>query len=278
MSSVRTVTGVLATSALGTKKISTRRGTIALRGHPRRSFDITWGGSTATAGPTDRSAIPIRGWFGEADPDFRREFVALGRSKFIRPAAPSTTPVRPDWPCSASFPAFHGAMQVRAPGRRDAAHAPRGDWVGTVPVLFDRPRRVTAVARTDVELLRVPGDELRGLLGRRPEWALELARDSIFYLDVAMQGAADLLIRYLAARCAAVLLRLGGQRWAASPDANLPSEIPAPQSELAMLCNVSRNTFGRVLSGFAGRRLVDVHYKSLTIVDPTKLRDIADGG
>ncbi len=233
----------------------------------------------ATAGSTDRSAIPIRGWFAEADPDFRREFVALGRSKFY-PAGSTIYNAGEAGP--AVFGIVSGVVMVQCRFVHPDAvmlHMLRaGDWVGTVPVLFNRPRRVTAVARTDVELLRVPGDELRALLGRRPEWALELARDSIFYLDVAMQGAADLLIRDPAARCAAVLLRLGGQRWAASPDANLPSEIPAPQSELAMLCNVSRNTFGRVVSGFAARRLVDVHYKSLTIVDPTKLRDIADGG
>jgi CRP-like cAMP-binding protein len=150
--------------------------------------------------------------------------------------------------------------------------------VGTAPVLVHQSRRVTAVARTDVELLRVPGDELRTLLGRRPEWVRELARDVVSYLDLAMQGAADLLIRDPAARCAAVLLRLGGRRWAAPPDADLPTEIPASQGELAMLCNVSRNTFGRVVGKFAARRLVEIRYRSLTIVDPPALRGIADGG
>jgi CRP-like cAMP-binding protein len=96
--------------------------------------------------------------------------------------------------------------------------------------------------------------------------------------DLAMQTAADLLIRNASARCAAVLLRLAGRRWAAEPDAGLPFEIPASQTELAMLCNVSRKTFSRVVKGFTSRRLVTLGYKSLTVNDPARLRDIANGG
>jgi CRP/FNR family transcriptional regulator, cyclic AMP receptor protein len=153
-----------------------------------------------------------------------------------------------------------------------------GEWFGTVPVLLKRDRRITAVARTDVNLLRVPGDELRALLRRRPEWFAELGRDAIYNMDLAMQIAADLLIRDASARCAAVLLRLAGRRWASGPDADLPSEIPASQAELAMLCNLSRNSFSRVLRGLSVRGLVTVSYRSLTVNDPARLREFADSG
>src|SRR5690606_12613114 len=132
--------------------------------------------------------------------------------------------------------------------------------------------------RTDVNLLRVPGDELRALLRRRPEWFAELGRDAIYNMDLAMQIAADLLIRDASARCAAVLLRLAGRRWSAGPDAGLPSEIPASQAEVAMLCNVSRNTFSRVLRDFSALRLVTLNYRSLTVDDPGRLRELADSG
>ena len=93
-----------------------------------------------------------------------------------------------------------------------------------------------------------------------------------------MQIAADLLIRDASARCAAVLLRLASRRWASGPEADLPSEIPASQTELAMLCNLSRNTFSRVVKGFSGRRLVTLDYRSLHVNDPARLRAIADSG
>ena len=153
-----------------------------------------------------------------------------------------------------------------------------GEWFGTVPVLLERSRRVAAVARTDVNLLRVPGDELRALLRRRPEWFAELGRDAVHNLDLGMQTAADLLIRDASARCAAVLLRLAGRRWASGPEADLPSEIPASQTELAMLCNLSRNTFSRVVREFSSRSLVTINYRSLTVNDPARLRDVADSG
>jgi CRP-like cAMP-binding protein len=129
-----------------------------------------------------------------------------------------------------------------------------------------------------VSLLRVPGDELRALLRRRPEWFAELGRDAIYNMDLAMQIATDLLIRDASARCAAVLLRLAGRRWASGPDTDLPSEIPASQSELATLCNLSRNTFSRVVKEFASRGLVTLDYKSLTVKDPARLRGIAEAG
>jgi len=153
-----------------------------------------------------------------------------------------------------------------------------GEWFGTVPVLLEQSRRVTAAARTDANLLRVPGDELRALLRRRPEWFAELGRDAIYSSDLAMQIAVDLLIRDASARCAAVLLRLAGRRWTSGRDADLPSEIPASQGELAMLCNVSRNTFSRVVKEFSSRRLVTLNYRSLTVNDPLRLRVVADAG
>jgi CRP-like cAMP-binding protein len=93
-----------------------------------------------------------------------------------------------------------------------------------------------------------------------------------------MQIAADLLIHNASARCAAVLLRLTGRRWASGPDAELPVEIPAAQNELAMLCNLARNTFSRVVRELSSRSLVTLNYRSLTVNDPARLRDVADAG
>jgi hypothetical protein len=45
-----------------------------------------------------------------------------------------------------------------------------------------------------------------------------------------------------------------------------------------MLCNVSRNTFSRVVRELSSRRLVTLNYKSLTLDDPSGLRVLADSG
>jgi CRP-like cAMP-binding protein len=234
---------------------------------------------TKPSGATVQSSFPIRGWFADCPPRFRREVLALARPKSY--AAGSVIYQAGD-AGQDMFGISSGVVTMQSRLTHPDAvllHMLRpGEWFGTVPVLLKRDRRITAVARTDVNLLRVPGDELRALLRRRPEWVAELGRDAIYNMDLAMQIAADLLIRDAAARCAAVLLRLAGRRWATSPDADLPADIPASQAEIAMLCNVSRNTFSRVVRMFSGRRLLAVSYRSLTVNDPARLRDLADSG
>jgi CRP-like cAMP-binding protein len=221
----------------------------------------------------------MRGWFANSDPEFRRELLALARPKFY---AAGSVIYQADEIGQDVFGISSGVVTLQS----KLTHADAvllhmlwpGEWFGTLSLLLERGRRVTALARTDVNLLRVPGDELRALLRRRPAWFAELGRDAIYNMDLAMQIAADLLIRDASARCAAVLLRLAGRRWASGPDANLPSEIPASQSELAMLCNVSRNTFSRVVNGLSSRGLLTLHYRSLTLDDPARLRVVAEAG
>ena len=226
-----------------------------------------------------QTRFPIQGWFADCPPRFRRELLGLARAKSY---AGGSVIYQAGDVGQDIFGVCSGVVTLQSRLTHPDAvllHMLRpGEWFGTVPVLLERSRRVTAVARTDVDLVRVPGDELRALLRRRPEWFAELGRDAIYNMDLAMQIAADLLIRDASARCAAVLLRLAGRRWASGPEADLPSEIPASQTELAMLSNVSRNSFSRVVREFSSRRLVTLNYRSLTVNDPARLRDVADAG
>jgi len=234
---------------------------------------------TDTRGPSGPAGFPVRGWFADSDPEFRRALLALARPKSY---TAGSVIYQADEVGQDVFGISSGVVVFQSKLTHPDAvllHMLRpGEWFGTVSLLLERGRRVTAVARTDVNLLRVPGDELRALLRRRPEWFAELGRDAIYNMDLAMQIATDLLIRDAAARCAAVLLRLAGRRWISGPDADLPAGIPASQSELATLCNVSRNTFSRVVKEFASRGLVNLDYKSLTVNDPARLRVIAEAG
>ena len=232
-----------------------------------------------TRSPSAPTGLPVRGWFADSDPEFRRAVLALARPKscvagsVIYQAGEAGQDV---------FGISSGVVVLQSKLTHPDAVLQHmlwpGEWFGTVSPLLEQGRRVTAVARTDVNLLRVPGDELRAMLRRRPEWFAELGRDAIYNMDLAMQIATDLLIREASARCAAVLLRLAGRRWTSGPDADLPTEIPASQGELATLCNMSRNTFSRVVKEFASRGLVTLGYRSLTVNDFARLRGIADSG
>jgi len=233
-----------------------------------------------THGPSVPTGFPIRGWLADCSPEFRRELFALARPKSC--SAGSVVYRTDDAPADL-FGIRSGVVTVQCRFAHPDAVLLHllwpGEWFGTLDMLTERSRRYTTVARTDVELLRVPSDGMRALLQRRPEGVAKLGRNAVYGMDLAMQAAADLLIRDASARCAAVLLRLADRRWASGPDADLPSEIPAAsQTELAMLCNVSRKTFSRVVGEFSRRRLVTVGYRSLTVNDPSRLREVADSG
>jgi CRP-like cAMP-binding protein len=226
------------------------------------------------------ASFPIRGWLAECSPEFMREFLALGRPKSF---SAGSVLYRTDDSAAELFGIVSGVVTVQCRFAHPDAVLLHllwpGEWFGGQDLLAGRSRRYTTVARTDVELLRVPGDEMRALLQRHPEGLAKLARNSVYGLDLAMQTASDLLIRDSAARCAAALLRLADRRWATGPHGNLPSEIPAAsQTELAMLCNVSRKTFSRVIGEFSRRGFVTVGYRSLTVHDPAQLRLVADSG
>ena len=226
-----------------------------------------------------QTRFPIRGWFADCHPRFRRELLALARPKSC---AAGSVIYQADEVGQDVFGITSGVVLLQCRFTHPDAvllHMLRpGEWFGTLDLLPERGRRFTTIARTDVDLVRVPGDDLKALFQRHPEGFVKLAGFAAYGLDVATQCAADLLIKRAPARCAAGLLRLSGQRWGSRPEADLPSDIPASQAELAMLCNVSRKTFSRVIGEFSRAGLVTLGYRSLTVDAPARLRVVADAG
>ena len=124
-----------------------------------------------TLGPSIPAGFPIRGWFADSHPEFRREVLALARP---RSYAAGSVIYQADEAGQDVFGISSGVVTFQSKLTHPDAvllHMLRpGEWFGTVSLLLERGRRVSAVARTDVSLLRVPGDDLRALLRRRPEW------------------------------------------------------------------------------------------------------------
>lgn len=149
-------------------------------------------------------------------------------------------------------------------------------WFGYVPILSGRPRRLSATARTEVWLGRVAHADVRALLDRRPDWWHHLMPLAVTYGDVASRIAADLLIRSSERRCAAVLLRLSGHRFADHPD-HVATELGITQEELAGAANLSHSSVHGILKRLADRGLVQPGYRALTILDPNALQSFADG-
>jgi CRP/FNR family cyclic AMP-dependent transcriptional regulator len=144
-------------------------------------------------------------------------------------------------------------------------------WLGYGPIMSGQPRRISANAKSAVWLASVPQTTVIGLLRERPEWWQHFLPLALEYGDIAINIAADMLIRGSERRCAAALLRLCGRRFPELEDA-APAEIPISQDELAAAANLSRNTTGDVLRKLAARGLIELGYRCMIVRAPTALR------
>ena len=118
---------------------------------------------------------------------------------------------------------------------------------------------------------------MRAFLAKRPEWWRHLIPPSLVYGDVAVTIAADLLIRDSERRCAAVLLRLGGCRFA-GPEDKESVEVSVTQNELAGAANLSRNSVGTMLQRLKARGLIELGYRGMTVCSSKALRAFVDQG
>ncbi len=119
-------------------------------------------------------------------------------------------------------------------------------WLGYGPLVMSISRPVATVARTPVFYATFPQARVAALLREQPAGWQAVARLVGEFALLASVIAADLLIPASEQRCAAVLLRLAGQRFASPRDA-VEVMVPVTQEELAAAANLSRNSAGAIL-------------------------------
>ena len=149
-------------------------------------------------------------------------------------------------------------------------------WFGYMPILFREPRRIRIAAKTPVWLASISHPTVKRVLEDRPPWWQHLLPLALTYGNTSATVAADLLIRDSERRCAAVLLRLGGRRFA-GPDDAMPIEVPVTQDELAAAASLSRNTVGDMLRKLAARGMIELGYRGIMLRATRALRGFADG-
>jgi len=150
-------------------------------------------------------------------------------------------------------------------------------WFGYIPIIFGTSRRITGSAKTKVWLARIPHGAVMAALNERPEWWRHFLQPALIYGDVAATIAADLLIRDSERRCAAVLLRLGGRRFASPADSEKVI-VQVTQDEIAGAANLSRNSVGAMLKRMAARGLIELGYRGVILCAPPALRAFVETG
>ena len=161
-----------------------------------------------------------------------------------------------------------------APGERGpylVHFATPGTWFGELPAFTGLPRRVGLVASGDTDVLHLPLAGIREIVRLDPGAWKFFAFVTIGHLETALGAADDLLIRDHRKRLVAVLLRAGGCRTAAPPDA-APIDVDVSQNDLAAMANMARTTVNAVLRALEAAGCLEVSYRRLRILAPDRLR------
>ncbi len=152
-----------------------------------------------------------------------------------------------------------------------------GDFLGEL-ALFAPARHdgdLVAVQPSDVCL--VPRQAMQDLLCRHPELAVSLVGALAERLAQAEQLIADLGLREVGQRLAAMLLRLAEQ--AGTPGADgVRFRAPAPWAELAARLATTPESLSRRLAGLADQGVIRLERRrTVVILEPERLRALAEG-
>ena len=146
-----------------------------------------------------------------------------------------------------------------------------GEMFGELSLFDPRPRTMGAVAVTDARLAALAHDELRGWLAGRPDVAMHLLRALVQRLRRTNDVLSDLVFTDVPGRVAKALLDLA-QRFGTQEEGGLQVNHDLTQEELAQLVGASRETVNKALADFVARGWIQLHPKSVLLIDPERLR------
>ncbi len=152
-----------------------------------------------------------------------------------------------------------------------------GLWFGWVPMFVGRERPNSVVTRSEVALACLSQAGFEALLAEHPHWWRHAGALGVQYGNIAVNIAADLMIRDSRRRCEAALLRLADCRFSDSADGNAVEALMT-QDELAAIANLSRTSVNAILRTLEAEGLISLGYRSVVLHDPARLRAQVDDG
>ena len=146
-----------------------------------------------------------------------------------------------------------------------------GEMFGELSLFDPRPRTMGAVAVTDARLAALNHDDLRNWLADRPDVAMHLLRALVRRLRRTNDVLSDLVFTDVPGRVAKALLDLA-ERFGVQQHDGLQVNHDLTQEELAQLVGASRETVNKALADFVARGWIQLHPKSVLLIDPERLR------
>ena len=136
---------------------------------------------------------------------------------------------------------------------------------------------VTATATERTRLRTWAGEPLRTLVRDHPRFEANLLRIVSSHTQEALGRVRELATENVPRRLARTLLRLGAQIGQPGADGGVLVDR-ITQQELAQISGTTLYTVSRTLTEWQELRLVDIGRQRYRIVDPERLRGVAEGG
>jgi CRP/FNR family transcriptional regulator, cyclic AMP receptor protein len=146
-----------------------------------------------------------------------------------------------------------------------------GEMFGELSLFDPRPRTMSASAVTDVRLAALAHDYLRIWLNGRPDVATHLLAALARRLRRTNEVMSDLVFTDVPGRVAKALLDLAA-RFGTRQEDGLQVNHDLTQEELAQLVGASRETVNKALADFVARGWIQLHPKSVLLIDPERMR------
>lgn len=165
------------------------------------------------------------------------------------------------------------AVREHGDGRQIAlaTFAP-GDIFGELAMFDDERRSATVEAIDPLDVLAIPGPDMRRLMLRRPQLAVALATSLARRLRTTNERLASQSFQTVQSRVASVIAQLVDQaRAEGGPESDV--QITATQADLAMLAGSSRESASRFLATLERAGVISQGRGRLTVHDPDALRN-----
>jgi CRP/FNR family transcriptional regulator, cyclic AMP receptor protein len=146
-----------------------------------------------------------------------------------------------------------------------------GEMFGELSLFDPRPRTMSASAVTDVRLAALAHEDLRSWLTGHPAVALHLLAALARRLRRTNEVMSDLVFTDVPGRVAKALLDLAA-RFGTQQEDGLQVNHDLTQEELAQLVGASRETVNKALADFVARGWIQLHPKSVLLIDTERMR------
>ncbi|MCW2457573.1 UNVERIFIED_ORG: CRP-like cAMP-binding protein [Rahnella aquatilis] len=209
-----------------------------------------------------------RGWLSKMPEAFRTRLLD---NALLMKFEPGQVIFQPGDPAGGIYGLVTGTVIIRtAPANmipRLIHIAVPGGWAGEDSFLTGQPRRIQLVAQSETWAMHVTLEKMEQMALADPHAIRAFAAISVMSADSLLRIVHDLQKKNVSARIASVLHRMC---WTT----NAP--VAVSQENLSIIANTSRKQVNSTLQRFADAGLLEINYRSITIINPSALQRHAE--